>query len=719
MTRGIFALMILTMIILVGGRQTHAQSGAEPQLTAPEAWAWSQIALGQPAELDAYCQKTAPDSAAGSHPRAPCREIRGATIVRFLTQAPWRNAIPSAGLGLVGAWVRGDIDLVNAHVEPALTLIRSQVEGHLWLTRAHLDGLLALDRSEISGEIDAVGLQAGADISLSDGRGLVPRLQFEPGFHAGGKVTLENAQIGGSLLLSAATFDQDLDVRGAHVGGDVKATNAQIGNNLRGASMHVAGNLDLIGMHVDGDVNLTGLNLAGDLLLVDAPVDPDQTANPPPDSANPCVSIDRRPPAFLGDFSLAGASIGGAMAISGIAVEGQVSLINTHVNGTMQMDRTCLFSDLQMGSLQVNGNLHLGGAHVWGKVSAADLHVVHDLDFGNAVFENEVNLFGAQIGDTVHFENALFLAKLGAPGLHASSDLILNGARFAAQVDLSRSSLGGDLNLAHAYFVTLDLARADIHGALLVDRTTTWEAPADRLRQFDMTNTHLGTLPDLGATEARDCPGKWQDPVPTGWPNSGMALDGLTYDHLSETGRQAGADRPASNVCWWDWWLKQDSTFSEQPYLELASVMAAHGDQGDASDIAYYGRLRDTRLAWDGGQYGRWLLLFLFDVTVGYGIGGYSWHALIWVGGLTLLGARLLQNSKGGSKHSAFWRLGASLSRVLPIIEINREFSDFFNDPKRENLTGRQIAIFSVVAIIGWALGLFIVAALSGLTQHS
>jgi hypothetical protein len=234
-----------------------------------------------------------------------------------------------------------------------------------------------------------------------------------------------------------------------------------------------------------------------------------------------------------------------------------------------------------------------------------------------------------------------------------------------------------------------------------------------------MTNTRLGTLPDLGRIEDRDCPSQWHQLAPTGWPTSSIRLDGLTYDHLSETSRQPGAEKPASNVCWWDWWLKQDATFSEQPYLQLAKVMAAHGDQGDAADIAYYGRLRGTRLAWDGGQYGRWLLLFLFDVTVGYGIGGYSWHALIWVVGLTVLGARVLQSSHGGSKHSMCWRFGASMSQVLPIIEINREFSDFFNDPKRKNLSGRQSAIFSVLSVIGWALGLFIVAALSGLTQHS
>jgi hypothetical protein len=74
-------------------------------------------------------------------------------------------------------------------------------------------------------------------------------------------------------------------------------------------------------------------------------------------------------------------------------------------------------------------------------------------------------------------------------------------------------------------------------------------------------------------------------------------------------------------------------------------------------------------------------------------------------------GARL-----GG--HRFFWCFGASLSRLLPVIEINKEFSDFFNDPKRERLTGWQSGIFSVIGIIGFVLGAVLVAAVSGLTQN-
>jgi len=47
------------------------------------------------------------------------------------------------------------------------------------------------------------------------------------------------------------------------------------------------------------------------------------------------------------------------------------------------------------------------------------------------------------------------------------------------------------------------------------------------------------------------------------------------------------------------------------------------------------------------------------------------------------------------------------------------EFSDFFDDPQRQRLKDWQVFVFSAFVIIGWVLGLFLVAAMTGLTQHS
>jgi hypothetical protein len=53
----------------------------------------------------------------------------------------------------------------------------------------------------------------------------------------------------------------------------------------------------------------------------------------------------------------------------------------------------------------------------------------------------------------------------------------------------------------------------------------------------------------------------------------------------------------------------------------------------------------------------------------------------------------------------------------LPVIEINKEFTDFFNDPERKNLKFWPSMLFSALGIIGWILGGVLLVAVSGLTQ--
>jgi len=53
------------------------------------------------------------------------------------------------------------------------------------------------------------------------------------------------------------------------------------------------------------------------------------------------------------------------------------------------------------------------------------------------------------------------------------------------------------------------------------------------------------------------------------------------------------------------------------------------------------------------------------------------------------------------------------------VIEINKEFKDFFDDPKRTRLKGWQSLLFSVLGVAGWVLGAALIAAFSGLTQSS
>ena len=94
-----------------------------------------------------------------------------------------------------------------------------------------------------------------------------------------------------------------------------------------------------------------------------------------------------------------------------------------------------------------------------------------------------------------------------------------------------------------------------------------------------------------------------------------------------------------------------------------------------------------------------------------------------WVVGLTVLGAWVLRYSPYAYRRGLLWRLGASLHRLLPVVELNKEFKDFFDNPppahryEPPNLNRFQVAFFSGLAIAGWVLSFFLLAAIGGLTQ--
>ena len=82
-----------------------------------------------------------------------------------------------------------------------------------------------------------------------------------------------------------------------------------------------------------------------------------------------------------------------------------------------------------------------------------------------------------------------------------------------------------------------------------------------------------------------------------------------------------------------------------------------------------------------------------------------------------MLGAVVLWFSQEARAKGPAWCLGASLDHLLPIVELNKEFGDFFHDPNRERLKGWQVFYFGIQTLVGYVLASFVVAGLAGLTQ--
>ena len=107
----------------------------------------------------------------------------------------------------------------------------------------------------------------------------------------------------------------------------------------------------------------------------------------------------------------------------------------------------------------------------------------------------------------------------------------------------------------------------------------------------------------------------------------------------------------------------------------------------------------------------------LLKVTIGYGLGNGYFLALVWVLGFTGIGMLVLRSAPHARDKGPLWRFMASLDHLLPIMELDEEFGEFFHDPQRRWLTtGRQV-YFASHALVGYVLASFVVAGLAGLTQ--
>jgi hypothetical protein len=200
------------------------------------------------------------------------------------------------------------------------------------------------------------------------------------------------------------------------------------------------------------------------------------------------------------------------------------------------------------------------------------------------------------------------------------------------------------------------------------------------------------------------------------WPSEGhLHLDGFAFTRLGGFAGDTGLEMRRRGMAWWDVWIRRDPGYSLMPYEQLAAALLAVGDRAAADEIRFLSRVRqhETEKEWRP-----WLFSGFLRYAAGFGIGDYTFRVLYWVIGISALGALYLWTCvRAARAHGPIWCFGASLHRLLPVIEINKEFSEFFDDPGRARLTGFQTFVFSAIGMAGWVLGAILVAAVSGLTQ--
>jgi hypothetical protein len=302
------------------------------------------------------------------------------------------------------------------------------------------------------------------------------------------------------------------------------------------------------------------------------------------------------------------------------------------------------------------------------------------------------------IEDAVFSNNHILSLSLS----HIVGDLLINGATLSA-LDLSGASVGGNF--------TLGLSSSNRKMAWMLntsacdERGSPTSAGLKTVKGLDLRNTHVGGLVDNQVAWPPQCQ---------------LYLDGFSFDHLG--GRTGETSlQMSSRGEWWDTWARRDIDFSATPYLQLSSAFAALGNRDAANEIRYLEKSREQE---NSRSLNTWLVAASLNVFSGFGIGNYTFRALWWALGISLLGALYLRvrcrpaRVSGRAPRLFIWYFGASLSRLLPIVEINKEFTDYFDDSRHKNLYPDQVVIFNIVAVLGFVLGGIVAAALTGFLQN-
>ncbi|MBI4526526.1 MAG: pentapeptide repeat-containing protein [Deltaproteobacteria bacterium] len=612
-----------------------------------------------------------------------------------------------------------EVDVRGGKIEGQVDMSRSKFTGWLNMNGLHVgQSLFMRDKAEFT-EVNLTGAEIEGQVDMS-------RSKFT------GSLNMNGLRVGQHLLMCDGAEFADVDLGGAQIEGQIEMRSSKFGGRLNMASLKLRqglfmrekaqfGQVDLVAAKIDGQIDMRGSNFTGKLNMDSLRVgehlfmrDGAEFTEVELTGARIAGVLDTTNSKFTGklnmnsfwvgqhllmgkqtefaEVDLSAANIGGVVSMIGCKFRGKLNMNSLRVGQHLLMRNGAEFTEVGLTAAKIEGYLDIGSSKFVDKLNMNRVEIRRNLFMRDGAEFTEVDLTSANIGGQVDLTRSKFTGKLNMDSLRVGEQLLMREkAEFAwlgkeYPICLVSGEIGGDMVISDSQFPSLDLTGTKIHGELRlgsdIEKPVRWHQEATLI----LRNTHVAALQD---TE-------------DAWPEK-IKLDGFTYSRLgglagdfSQIAKRKGA--------WFISWLAK-SEYSPQPYGQLGEVLQKAGYKEMANQVLYAGKQREKK----GSSWRRWLWMLLQDMFIGYGF--KLERSLYWVIGLTALGTVILTwSDQGPTPHAVLSRIFYTLNMLLPVIQLDKAYDNV-------TLTGYTQIYFYVHKILGYFIGFFIIAGLSGLTK--
>ncbi len=217
--------------------------------SATERWVWEKLCRGEEADFNKEAGSVADPSGRWDDRRA----VSSAFLLMIALNDPWRGAINSRGVRIVGGWFRKPLLLSNTVLDHEIALESCRFDAPVVMTSMRTGHTFSLANSSFNAPVGFEGMRTVKSVHLR-------------GASFDGAVEMADAAIGGTLDMKGARFKGAVNMERISISGSLFLTGALFEAEVTIAAGKVAGTLSFAGARLC-HLDLTSAFVQGEMRL--------------------------------------------------------------------------------------------------------------------------------------------------------------------------------------------------------------------------------------------------------------------------------------------------------------------------------------------------------------------------------------------------------------------------------------------------------------------